>query len=159
MIYLPNYAISLRCVGQVLESRSIEIFELVTTKGDEFRVEYSDPDPPYTRLRRLLLSPESITILDREGEARRRQTKSEFRFDSLSQMLRAVGKYIDSKQAELRRLNSLSGVGDIELEYQTRAGEVRLETLDADRIREFAVDMYKRRSQISNPINVIARRI
>jgi len=159
MLYVPNYAAALRCIGQELQRRKIEIFEITLTDADEFLVEYGDPDPPHTGIFRLLLSPDRIEILDREGEARRRQTRSEFRFDSLTEILRATGKYVDSKRARLRRLsNCCSQTGEVELEYQTRAGDMQSETLAMDFIRQTAVDMYKRRSRISNPVDMLTRR-
>jgi hypothetical protein len=105
MLYMSNYAVTFRCIGQALESQNIEIFELVTD-ADQFLVECGDPNPPFTGVLKLQYSPERITVLDREGQARRRQTKSTFRFDSLPEILRAIGKYLDSKPAKLRRLNN-----------------------------------------------------
>jgi hypothetical protein len=160
MLYRPPYASALRCIGQALENHNIDLFELITTEADEFIVECGDPNPPYTGMLKLQFSSDSIQIIDREGQARRRQTKSELRFDSLPEILRATGKYVDSKRGELRRLSNCcpSKAGDVELEYQTRAGDVQSETLDMSSIRETAVAMYKRRNSISNPIHTITRR-
>ena len=160
MLYRPTYANALRCIGQALDSHNIDVFELITTKTDEFVVECGDPNPPYTGVLKLQFSTDRIQIIDREGQARRRQSKSELRFDSLPEILRATGKYVDSKRAELRRLSNCcpSDAGNVELEYQTRAEGVQSETLDMSLIREVAVNMYKRRSNISNPINTITRR-
>ncbi len=158
MLYLPNYAGALRCIGQVLQNQNIELFEL-KTHANEFRVQGGDPNPPYTALIELHFSLDSIKILDREGQARRCQSKSEFRFDSLPEILRAVGEYIDNKRGHLRRLNNCgsSDQGDVELEYETRAGDIRSETLALSFIREAAVHMYKRRSRLSNPISMLTR--
>ena len=160
MVYSSNYSSALRCVGQALESHNIDVFELIITEADGLVVECGDPNPPYTGFLKLQFSTDSIKIIDRENQARRRQTKSELRFDSLPEILRATGKYLDSKRAELRRLSNCcpSDAGNVELEYQTRAGDVQSETLDMSSIREVAVNMYKRRSSISNPINTITRR-
>ena len=159
MIFLPNYASVLRCIGQALESRNIDIFEL-TTEADEFLARYGDPTPPYTGILEIRFSAQRIEILDREGRARRRQTKSAVRFDSLPEILRAAGRHVDSKRAQLGRLNNccLSEAGEVELDYQTRGGKVQSETLPMSLIRETAVDMYKRRSRISNPIDIVTRR-
>lgn len=158
MLYLPNYARALRCIGQALQTQNIEVFEL-KPDANEFRVQCEDPNPPNTALIELNFSPDNITILDREGQVRRRQTNSEFRFDSLPEVLRAVGEYIDSKRAHLRRLNNccLSDQDEIEIEYQTRAGDIRAETLSMSAIREIAVGMYKRRTRLSNPIGMVTR--
>lgn len=158
VLYFPNYARALRCIGQALESQSIEVFEL-KSEANEFRVQGADPNPPYSGLIELRFSLDDIKILDRQGEARR-QGNSGFRFDSLSQILRAVGKYIDDKRAvQLRRLNNfcLSDRDGVEIEYNDRAGNIHTETLSTSAIREIAVNMYKRRSRLSNPIDMITR--
>jgi hypothetical protein len=158
MLYFPNYARALRCIGQALQNQNIEVFEL-RTDPNEFRVQCEDPTPPYTALIELKFSPASIEILDREGQARRHQTKSEFRFDNLPEVLRAVGAYIDNNRGQLLRLShcSLSDQDDVEVEYQTRDGYIRKETLSMSAIREIAVDMYKRRSRLSNRIGMVTR--
>jgi hypothetical protein len=157
MFYLPNYAGALRCIGQALESRNIEVFELIADT-DEFVVECGDPNPPHTAILKLHYSPDRITILDREGQAKRRRAKSEFRFDSLPEILRAAGRYIDSRRGRLRRLNNCVSEGEVELEYQIRSGEIRSEKLKLALIREIAVNMYKRRSRISNPVEILTHR-
>jgi hypothetical protein len=158
MLYFPNYARALRCIGQALQNQNIEVFEL-RTDTNEFRVECEDPNPPYTALIDLKFSPASIEILDREGQARRRQTKSEFRFDNLPEVLRAVGAYIDNNRGQLLRLRHccLSDQDDVEIEYQTRDGDVRLEKLSMNFIRETGVDMSKKRTRLSNPIGMVTR--
>jgi hypothetical protein len=80
MLYLPNYAVALRCIGQALQRQNIEVFEL-QSDGDDFRVQGANPNPPYIGLIELRFSLDDIKILDREGQAQRRQSKSEFRFD------------------------------------------------------------------------------
>ncbi len=158
MFYIPNYASALRCVGQALERQNIDIFELITD-GDGFVVRCADPKPPFTGILRLHYSADTITILDREGQAQRRLTKSQFRFDSLPQILRSTGRYVDTKRAQLLRLNNgWVSAGEVEVEYQTRAGEVQSEILLMDLIREIAVNMYKQRSRISNPIDILTHR-
>ena len=123
-------------------------------------MEGADPNPPFTGLIKLNFSIDDIKILDREGQARRRRSKSDFRFDSLPEILRAVGKYVDDKRGvQLRRLSncSLSDQDEIEIEYQTRAGDIRAETLSMSAIREIAVDMYKKRTRLQNPIGMVTR--
>jgi hypothetical protein len=146
--------------AQALESHNIDLFELTITGADKFLVECGDPNPPYTGVLKLQFSTDSIRIIDRENHARRRQTRSELRFDSLSEILRAMGKYVDSKRGDLRRISNccLSDAGDVELDYQTRGGDMQSETLDTSSIREIAVNMYKQRNRISNPTNTITHR-
>ena len=158
MIHVPNYANALRCIAQVLQSYSVDIFQL-STDGDGFLVEYLDPNPPYRDILKLEFSAPRIEVLDRDGETKRRHTKSDFRFDSFPETLRAAGRYVDSKRAQLRGLkNSSAECGELEIEYQTRAGELRSEILDTSSLREIGVSMYKRRSRILNPVTLLTPR-
>jgi hypothetical protein len=79
MFYFPNYAGALRCIGQDLESRNVEVFELIAA-ADEFVVQCANPGSPYTGLLKLRYSVDTITILDRKGHAKRQRIRSEFRF-------------------------------------------------------------------------------
>ena len=157
MLYLPNYAGALRCIGQALEIRNIGVFELIVD-GDAFAARCGDPNPPYTSIVTLHYSPQRITILDRDGQAHRRQMKSYSRFDSLPEILRAAGNYVDSQGGQIRMLTNCStSEASIEVEYQTRAG-IKSETLSTSLIRDIAVTMFKRRTRISNPIDLLTRR-
>jgi len=160
MLNLPNYSGALRCIGQALQKREIEVFDL-HGYDNEFRLLAGDPTPPYTALIELKFSSDNIKILDREGQARRRQSATDFRFDSVPEMLRAVGEYVDSKRGHLRRVsNSGSSIADepgVEIEYQTRAGDIRTENLTMSVIREASVHMYKKRTRLSVPISILTR--
>jgi hypothetical protein len=160
MNYLANYAAALRCIGQVLQNHAIEVFEL-KSHANEFRVQAGDPKPPFVGLIELSFSPENIQILDREAQARRRQMNGEVRFDSLAEVLRAVGEYLDGKRAHVRRIdNSDSSLSDqpfVEIEYETR-GDVQLERLALSSIREASVRMYKRRTRNTEPVSIFSRR-
>ena len=153
MLYLPNYAGTLRCIGQFLHNHEIETFE-IKTHANEFRLLAGDPNPPYTALIKLQFSVEDIEILDREGQTRRGRSTTEttdVRFDSVPEVLRAVGEYIDHKRGYLRRIdNSSPSEAAVEVEYQTRAGNVLTENLAMSFIRETCVHMYKRRTRHSN---------
>ena len=158
MIHVPIYAVALRCIAQSLQSCNVDIFQL-STIGEGFVVEYLDPKPPYRNILRREFSAASIEILDREGQAKRRGGKSEFRFDSFPETLRAVGRYVDSKRVSLRRLKDCSiELDQLALEYQTRDGSLQSEILDIRSIREIGISMYKQRSRIANPVTLITRR-
>jgi hypothetical protein len=157
VLYLPNYAVALRCIGQALQRQNIELFEL-KSDTDDFRVQGANPNPPYIGIIDLRFSLNDIKILDREGQAQRRQSKSEFRFDSVPEILRAVGKYVDDKRgARLRRLNNccLSDQDAVEIEYQTRGEDVRSEILSMSVIREIGVNMYKERNRVPNQVRMV----
>ena len=55
MQYFPNYAGTLRYIGQVLHNHEIEAFE-INTYANEFRLLAGDPNPPYTALIELKFS-------------------------------------------------------------------------------------------------------
>lgn len=158
MLYFPKYAGSLRCIGQALQAKNVEVFE-VKSIGNDYLVQYGDPNPPHTGIVELQFSSDSIKILDREGQARRRQTGVNFRFDSVAEILRVVGEHIDEKRAYLRRVTNccLPNNGDVQVEYETRAGVIQSEILTMSFIRETGVRMYKRRTRLSNPIEMITR--
>lgn len=155
---LPNYAGALRCIGQALQNLDIEVFE-IKTHADEFRVIGGDPNPPYTALIELKFPAQNIEILDREGKARRGQSATEIRFDSVPEMLRGVGEYLDRKRGYLRRVdNSSSSDATVDIEYQTRAGDVQADNLPTSYIRETCVHMYKRRTRLPNHISILTRK-
>ena len=159
MFYHPSYAAAFRCIGQELQSQNIEVFELKSRAG-VFRLECGDPNPPYTGLKEIIFSKETIQMLDREGRRRRGQSTGEIRFDSIAEMLRTVGQYIDTKLGQLRRINNSGSSSDaaFELEYQTRAGQVQVETLTISFIREASVRMYQRRTDLIAPVNLVTRK-
>jgi len=160
MLYFPNYSNSLRCIGQSLQSQNIEVFEL-RSNFNEFRLQCGDPNPPYIGLVNLKLSIDDITILDREGQARRGESSTEIRFNSLPETLRAIGEYIDSKRGGLRRISNIYTANfdnpTLESEYENRAGEVQSEILTLSFVREIAVNMYRKRTRLSNPIDFLTR--
>lgn len=159
MFYLPSYAAAFRCIGQELQSQNIEVFEL-KSHVDVFRVQYGDPNPPYTALKEKLFSKETLQMIDREGRRRRGQLTGEIRFDSIAEMLRTVGQYIDTKLGQLQWINNSGSMSDaaFELEYQTRAGQIQTETLTMSFIREASVRMYQRRSDLVDPVNLVTRK-
>jgi hypothetical protein len=82
------------------------------------------------------------------------------KFDSMPNILCAVGAYIDAHGYLPRVENSCPVIADqlaIEVEYQTRAGDIRLETLPMSVIRDASVSMYKRRAHRAD-ISVLARK-
>jgi hypothetical protein len=159
MFYLPSYAGALRCIGQELQRQNIDLFEL-KSHPNEFCLQCGDPNPPYTGLIEMAFSKEKIQVIDREGRAQRGQSTGEIRFDSIPETLRAVGEYIDKKSCSLRWISNCGSPSDaaLQLEYQTRVGEVELETLTLSFIREACVRMYQKRTGLDDAINVLTRK-
>jgi hypothetical protein len=159
MLYLPSYAGALRCIGQDLQRQNIDLFEL-KSRADEFCLQCGDPNPPYTDLIEIVFSKEKIQVIDREGRAQRGQSIGEIRFDSMPEILRAIGQYIDKKRGSLRWVSNGASSSDavLQLEYQTRVGEVELETLTLSFIREACVRMYQKRAGVNEAINLLTRK-
>jgi len=97
-----GYAGVLRCIGQALQKRNIDIFELKSS-ADEFRLQAGDPHPPYIALIEMRFSTAQIEVLDREGKMRRSQSNDGIRFDSIPEILRGIGGYVDSHRGQLLR--------------------------------------------------------
>jgi hypothetical protein len=157
---VSNYAHDLRCIGQALQNLEIEAFEL-ESDSTNFRLLAGDPRPPYTALLELKFSPQKIAVLDREGRARRGKSSPNVRFDSIPEMLRSIGAYVDNLQAQLRRLDNSGSILDdptVSIEYETRTGGTQAENLKMSFIRDTCVRMYKRRSELSSPINMVTRK-
>jgi len=154
-----GYASALRCIGQALEKQCIDIFDL-KSYTHEFRVEGADPNPPYTALIEMRFSAAQIEMLDREGKTHRGCSNDGIRFDNISEILRGIGGYIDSKGADLLRIdNSCASLSDdpfVQVEYETRVGLVQSEKLTMSFIREASVNMYQRRIQ---PLSYVIPRL
>jgi hypothetical protein len=152
-----------RCIGQALQSSAIEVFELRAHSGG-YRLTAGDPQPPYTSLIEMNFSSQNIEQLDRQGRERRGAANTETRFDSVAEMLRAVGEYVDGKQAELRRIDNsgpFAAAADapaLVVEYRSRGGEINSEDLSMSFLRDASVRMYKRRARVSNPIDMLTRK-
>lgn len=159
MLYHSKYAVALRCVGQVLQQNNIEVFEL-TSEPNEFYVQGGAPEPPFTSLIQISFSLARIAVLDREGRAKRGQSDGTVRFDSLAEVLRSVGEYVDQKLGNLRRINNCDSTWDasLEIEYVTRGGHIQLEKLPISFLRETSVRMYKRRMESIEPVSILRRR-
>jgi hypothetical protein len=161
MMNLPNYARALRCIGQALQEHQIEAFE-IRIHAKDFRVLVGDPNPPYTGMIELQFGDQQLEIIDRQGLARRGHAAGEVRFDSVSEMLRALGEYIDHKRARLQRIDNISSPNpedpSFTIEYQNRAGDMETEHLTMSFMRDASVRMYKRRTRLASPISMLTRK-
>jgi hypothetical protein len=100
-----NYAQALRAIGQDLEGKYPRNFNLVIV-GDSFVVRGKAGLAPFLRTFELRYTAVDVGRLEREGWAKRINSTGMPDFLSLSQVLRAVGCYVDLKGAvskELRR--------------------------------------------------------
>lgn len=142
-----SYSSALRCIGQALETRDVVAFEL-RYENDEFRLQCGGSSP-YTELIDLSFSEQEISGLERQGHAKRRGSSNTLDFDGLPEMLRAVGRFIDSKRGHLVRIcnvNSSSPADDsFDLEYKDYNGQTRVEKLFKASLHDRLVRMYKER--------------
>lgn len=110
-----QYAEELRAIGQALQTRGVSAFELHCVKAGYFVKDLREPQPSVRNWlrRRLTTSTESRTYgfepsdveeLSKAGRARRSVEGQLTNFRDLSNVLRTVGTYIDSKQVDLIEL-------------------------------------------------------
>lgn len=132
------YDQQLRVIGQSLEARDIDVFEL-KSEGDRYVIKSTIRKVPSLmarirdwreRMHGQSLAPSNnysridIERLEREGRSKRRSPDRLPDFYSVSNTLRTVGSYLESKQAEL-------------LEIQKRPLSVTLLYRDKDGHPEF----------------------
>jgi len=83
-----QFSKTLRVVGQVLEERRIDLFDLKCF-GDEFHLQCGDPMPPHLNLVEVRYSAAEIDALDRAARRNRQGSVQFVNFDGLPEILRA----------------------------------------------------------------------
>jgi hypothetical protein len=148
MIRTDSYSQTLRTIGQALDLLHLRTFKLICD-GDDYVVrpqtettalEEKDPQEsgfPSTRsglpgayqevavkpiASEIRFTSADIERLEREGQAERGFPGKVQRGNSLSQILRAVGGYIDSKAATLLEISKEDG--SVVIQYRTARGQV-----------------------------------
>ncbi|MGH7830296.1 MAG: hypothetical protein ACREP8_08960 [Candidatus Binatia bacterium] len=91
----------------------------------------------------LRYTPEEIERLEREGQARRRDPHGTPDADSLSQLLRAVGAYLDRKGVQLLGVSRKGQF--VTIRYQTVPSNRHEEELTPSYLRDLWRSMYLRR--------------
>jgi hypothetical protein len=147
MTLYHSYSSALRCIGQALETRDVVAFELRCEK-DEFRLQCGGSSL-YTELIDLSFSEQDISGLERQGRAKRRSSSNTLDFDGLPEMLRAVGRFIDSKRGHLVRIcnvdSSIPADDSFNVEYKDYNGQRRVEKLFKASLYDRLIRMYKER--------------
>jgi len=167
-----NYSHLLRPVGQMLEPLRIEVFSLrLEDEGVSVRAQKpSDHRPPppqevslrvvWQALRRkksepvlepqpssgvleLRYSQDDISRMDREGITKRKGSGSSPEAHTLSQILRAVGAFVDEKQGRLFGVTK-SGL-EITIEYESALRQKLIEKHTVSTLYDYWVKMYLRR--------------
>lgn len=155
---------TLRAVGQAMERRRLEDFDLKYHEG-EFIVRARPALPEggekllrdiFRRLRRqregfieLHYTPEDIDRLDKQGRTSRRDKSRTPDFYTLSQILRTVGAYVDQKGALLLAV-SRSG-SRLTIQYKMGEGQLTIENHDVPSLYNFFSQMCLRRGVAYSP--------
>jgi hypothetical protein len=170
-----NFAQLLRPVGQMLEPLQLESFSLKLEEGNvsvqaQKRAERSPPaaevslrvtwqlfrrkksdSPPEAQassgLLELNYTAEDIARMETEGQSRRQAAGGRPEAHDLSQVLRAVGAFVDQKQG---RLTSVKMAGqDITIEYESAFKQNVTEKFTVATLYDYWIKMYLKRRQRS----------
>jgi hypothetical protein len=164
-----NFSQILRPVGQMLEPLQVDSLSLrieesgVSVRAHQrpqpvqaannvslrvtwqiFRRKKPEPEPqPSSGVLELHYTPEDIARMDTEAQARRTDSGGSPEAHALSQILRAVGAFVDQKQGRLLGV-SIEGP-DIAIEYESALNKILLEKFTAPSLYDYWVKMYLRR--------------
>jgi hypothetical protein len=147
------YSRMLRTVGQALEKRQIDLFDL-RCHQDEYFLQCGDPTPPHLSLVELRFTLADLDGLDLDARDNRASSFKLVNFEGLPEILRALGHRVEKSDGRLLRIcnsESFSSDGLIQLEYQTRDGERHTEELHMASVEDYATRMYKERTSMSDP--------
>jgi hypothetical protein len=162
----------LRSVGQMLEPLNVESFALRVDSGRvsvraNRRVERQTQPSPDLSLRvvwqalrpkkpdaldepkpssgvvELTYSHDDIARIDNEGKSKQNESGSKPDAHALSQILRAVGAYVDQKQGSLMAVTKDGQ--DIKIEYHLPSNQKLTETFTVSSLYDFWIKMYLRR--------------
>ena len=142
-----GYARVLRTLGQALEKRGIDLFDLRCNQND-FYLQCGDPTPPYLSLVELRYSLGDLNDLDLDARVHRGGSFKFVNFEGLPEILRALGHRVEDKDGQLMRICNSDPVArdnSIQLEYQTRDGRKHVEDLHTASLEDYAMHMYKER--------------
>ena len=149
MVSRFGFSSALRVVGQVLEERGIDLFDL-RCSGDVYFFQCGGTVPPYLDLIKFDYSLSRIKILDIKAKAAPGHVFRLVKFESLAEIFRAIGRRLDVQDGQLLRaytadhgyLNDL-----ITVEYQTRDRRRHTEEFLMAAAGDDAMKMYKERSR------------
>ena len=138
---------SLRVIGQILQQRSLDIFELKYL-DNRFFLQCGGSNPPYLDIVEFSCTPAEIKALDAKVRAKRGASFKRAHFATLPEMFRALGRHIEDQGAHLFRLGNADSVSfddSITVEYQTRDRRRCIEELLIADIADHSIRMYKSR--------------
>ncbi len=144
-----DHSKALRVIGQELVKRGIDLFELRCLRT-EYYLQCGDPTPPYVGLIELSFTDDDIISLEIAAASQRGGTFKFVEFESLPEILRAAGRYIENKEGQLLRISNTESSFDsdtLRLEYESRDGRNHVEEVPLTELSETARRMYKERSR------------
>ena len=154
MVTRYNHTRELRTIGQQLDKQSIDIFDLRYEEGD-YILECADPNPPFIDIIVCRYSAFELSSLELTAVQARSAGFNFVNFESMAEILRAIGRQLEKLDAKLPRLaipDSESDGTRYKVEYETRDGRYHTEKIATNEIDELARSMYKERARIKgNP--------
>ena len=144
-----DHSKALRAIGQELVKRGIDLFELRCLRT-EYYLQCGDPTPPYVGLIELSFTDDDIISLELAAASQRGGTFKFVEFEGLPEILRAAGRYVDSKEGVLLRISNTDSSFDsdtLRLEYESRDGRNHVDEVPLTELSETARRMYKERSR------------
>ena len=154
-----RYGEELRAVGQALEAKGITDFELNNLKAGYYIKDLGEHRPSFqlTFLRNWLrrhrdsqaefvtygFELKDIEELSKSGRARRSKSGQLTQFRTTSNILRTIGEYVDSKEAELVELHKLPI--SITLVYRDKSGHEYREERPVSSFYGFFLELYGKR--------------
>jgi len=163
MAFTSAYAQTLRAVGQAMDVWHFEDFDVESDedclfvrgivrsaqqqKPSRLQAMFRKSRDRDARFLELRYTPEDVQRLEQEGQSKRRDPNGMPDFYNLSQILRTVGAYVDSKRTRMRKLYK-RGM-KLTLEYETAEGLPNIEEHTVSSFYNFFVHMYLHRQRES----------
>lgn len=144
-----DHSKALRTIGQELVKRGIDLFELRCLRA-EYYLQCGDPTPPYVGLIELSFSDDDVISLDLAAASQRGGSFKFVDFEALPEILRAAGRYVESKAGMLLKVSNTDSSFDdhtMRLEYESRDGRNHIDEVPLTELAETARRMYKERSR------------
>jgi len=152
------YNQTLRAIGQALEARELDTFEL-RRSGENYLI-HGEPGRKVNPLKAwvqkwqgqkppepsdLSYTLQDIESLERAGQMKRDRLQRIPDFHSLSNILRTVGAYLDIKGAHLLQVHKKELT--LMILYQTRQGHPEIEERTVASFYDLSLQMYRRRQK------------
>lgn len=161
MAAIRRYDDELRAIGQALEAKGVTGFELYKVKAGYFIKDLREHTPSlHSTIRNWVGGhrdgdTESVTYgfelayveeLSKTGRARRSKPGQLTRFRDLSNILRTIGAYLDSKEVELIELHNRPIT--ITLAYRDKSGHEQREERPVSSFHRFFLELYEKRGPV-----------